>query len=86
MPLGFLCGVGITLTSCNKAPKNAQCIPILYPTGNKSETASYELFTYQVHNSFTDVIDFFDQQLAPISIYRDVEPGKWQITNIFKLR
>ncbi len=67
------------LSACSGVPKNAQCIPITYPTGEKSELESYEAVRYQVTDPFEDVIDFFDENLDPIPVFQDWEDGDWEV-------
>lgn len=80
----FLISLAISgiLYGCNGTPKNAQCLPIMYPTGEKSELESYEVARYQVTDPFEDVIDFFDENLDPIPVFQDWEAGDWQVENI----
>lgn len=70
------------LYACSGSQKNAQCLPILYPTGEKSELEAYEVTRYQVADPFEDVIDFYDDNLEPISVFQDWEAGDWQVENI----
>lgn len=70
------------LSACSGVPKNAQCIPIIYPTGEKSELESYEFARYQVTDPFEDVIDFFDENLDPIPVFQDWEAGDWEVEKV----
>lgn len=70
------------LSACSGVSKNAQCLPITYPTGEKSELESYEVARYQVADPFEDVIDFFDENLDPIPVFQDWEDGDWEVEKI----
>jgi hypothetical protein len=70
------------LSACSGVPKNAQCIPIIYPTGEKSELKSYEVARYQVTDPFEDVIGFFYENLDPIPISQDSEDGNWEVEKV----
>lgn len=70
------------LSACSGLPKNAQCIPIAYPTGEKSELESYEVAQNQVAAPFEEVVNFYDKNLKPIPVFQDSEGGDWEVEKI----
>jgi hypothetical protein len=73
---------GQGLSACSSGLRNAKCIPITYPDKQKAKLESYLVQPYDVTDSFEEVIDFYNQNLEPVSLFPGPEQGQWQIEHI----